>query len=606
MGEDSVFTKANQAKEEVNIAKAREKLELVLVTDATIEKHTNSQYNQDDFLNEMILNKILGAEIVDDIVIIEDYAFSIDRSVPKIGQYIGKKDELIFPELVVSKPVVAIDNKTANFTITAKEKENGITKIEILQEGHVIKSYEYDNEKSEINETYTAKQNGKYVVRVYAKYSISKIVEVEGIILLVDFKPNGDETYKKEHSTKIVSDKTNEKVISMKYQWTNTTVEPEEETFQDICESGDTITKNGLTGTYYLWILLRTESGKTSIWRSEKFNFDNAEPIATLTATPVSYSSFTLKVEAQDKESGIVKYEFYVDGEKKETKEIAEIKENNEQTLTVNNIAYGSHNCYVIVTDKLGHTTRKDIVAKTLLDTTAPTITSFTATKYSATGITLSATAKDTGTGIVKFEFYIDNVLKDTQTCSATTSSVTKSKVITGLSTGNHSCMVKVYDAKSNNNKNTKSGATKLYYWKKWSSDPVKEYKEKRSEPYKYSASSTNCYTCSSWSIDKSIGKIHHYSFSKAMVDFGTNVLIRTSASSEGYSLSERVSTGRMEYNSSYKAYEGMVCDVTVEEVISKYNKGSQYYGEISGTSSNLHPKNAGDATGYYEYIGIK
>ena len=138
------------------------------------------------------------------------------------------------------------------------------------------------------------------------------------------------------------------------------------------------------------------------------------------------------------------------------------------QELTVNNATYGSNSCYVIVTDSLGHTTRKDVTAKTLMDTTKPSITSFTATKYSETGITLSATAQDTGSGVVKFEFYVDDVKKDTQTCTATTSSVTKSKTITGLTTGSHTCKVIVYDAKNNSNYKTVSGTTKLYAWTKW------------------------------------------------------------------------------------------------------------------------------------------
>ncbi|MCI9246191.1 MAG: hypothetical protein HFJ30_03545 [Clostridia bacterium] len=48
------------------------------------------------------------------------------------------------------------------------------------------------------------------------------------------------------------------------------------------------------------------------------------------------------------------------------------------------------------------------------------------------------------------------------------------------------------------------------------------------------------------------------------------------------------------------------MCDLTVDMVITGYNKGSTYYGEISGTSSNLYPQNGGDDKGYYVYIGIK
>jgi len=167
---------------------------------------------------------------------------------------------------------------------------------------------------------------------------------------------------------------TEEKIKNMKYQWTNSVTEPADNTFTENCKDGDTITKNNVTGTYYLWILLETESGATAKRRSEAFNFDNE----------------------------------------------------------------------------------------------GPSITTFTTTKYSETGITLSATATDNKSGAVKFEFYVDNVLKGTETCSATTSNVTKSKTITGLSTGSHNCKVIVYDAKNNSSNKTVAGTTKLYTWEKW------------------------------------------------------------------------------------------------------------------------------------------
>ena len=73
----------------------------------------------------------------------------------------------------------------------------------------------------------------------------------------------------------------------------------------------------------------------------------------------------------------------------------------------------------------------------------------------------MSATAQDTGTGVIKFEFYVDNVLKGTQTCTATTSSVAKTFTATGLTTGSHTCKVIVYDAKNNSSTKTVTGTTK-------------------------------------------------------------------------------------------------------------------------------------------------
>ncbi len=101
-------------------------------------------------------------------------------------------------------------------------------------------------------------------------------------------------------------------------------------------------------------------------------------------------------------------------------------------------------------------------------DNEGPIITNFTAEKYSIDGITLSATAQDIKSGIVKFEFYVDNVKEGEQTFTSTTSSVTKSITITGLTTGHHTCKIIVYDKKHNNNYSEIQGTTKLYTWEKW------------------------------------------------------------------------------------------------------------------------------------------
>ncbi|MCI8272720.1 MAG: hypothetical protein HFJ55_01390 [Clostridia bacterium] len=380
IGENGVIYQARNAKENSREAEAREKLELTLLS-AYNEKVLNNEYNQNEFLNNMITTEIEKAEIKGDIAIVDGYAYELDRSVPKIGRYKGKYKDLIFPE-VDATVELAENAKTATITIKAKEKTKGINKIEIWQAGEKLEEFTYDNVKEEITQEYTAKQNGKYTIKAYADIMNSKTVEVEGILATVKFEPNGNNEWKKEHSTKVTIEEVEDKVINAKYQWTNSVIEPADETFTESFKSGDTITKNEITGTCYLWTMLEMKSGKKVKWRSEGFDFDNE----------------------------------------------------------------------------------------------GPNITEFTATKYSETGITLSATAQDIGFGTVKFEFYVDNVLKDTQTCSATTLNVTKSSTITGLTTGNHTCKVVVYDKEDNSSNKTITGTTKLYAWEKWNCVSLNRY----------------------------------------------------------------------------------------------------------------------------------
>ena len=363
-GKNGLIKNSYMAKEENEKASAREQLELVLA-DAFTEKYLNTKYNQDEFLDEFVKNKTQErGETLGDIAIYDGYAFELDRRVPQLGEYIGKKDELVFPEVKAISSNVE-NKKTATITITAKEATNGINKIEILQDGFIIKEYTYDNVKNEIAENYETNKNGKYYVKVYAKLTATATVNVEGLIIPITYTPNGDTTWKKEHSVTVNASEEVEKVKSIKYQWTQTTVEPAENTFTETCNNGDTITKNGITGKWYLWTLLETELGTKAIGKSEVFYFDNQGPEVTLTSTPVSETSFKLDATAKDEETGISKYEFYINDELKNTQEISNIS----ASFNASGVSTGNSNCYVIVTDSLGNKTKKTVTARTKMYT---------------------------------------------------------------------------------------------------------------------------------------------------------------------------------------------------------------------------------------------
>ena len=359
MGENSVFKQAQKSKLEYNIAKAREQLEVAL-GQAKIFKHTDKKYNQDDYLDELMKKEISNIKIADDIVIVDGYAFEIDRNEPKIGQYIGEEKDLVFPE-VTTNVTLATDSKTATIHITAKEEKNGISKIEIIQEGYVLETYECGNTKEEVIKDYIAKQNGIYIIKVYAGLTAREKATVDGLIASVKYSPNGNEEYKKEHQVKVSVAEDIEKVKSIKYQWLQTTAEPAESSFTTACANGETITGESYTGTYYLWTLIETESGKTNIGRSERFNFDNQGPVVTLESIPKSETSFTLNATAYDEQTQIVKYDFYVDDKLEKT-----IETNEEMSsFTVEGVSMGSKACYVIVKDEAGNETKQTVTAST-------------------------------------------------------------------------------------------------------------------------------------------------------------------------------------------------------------------------------------------------
>ncbi len=240
-GENGLVTSAKTAKEETEKERAREELGTVLA-DAFAEKIVNKEYNQNEFLDEFIKQRIEKVEILGDIVTVNGYSFEIDRSIPQIGRYLGKFEDLTFPT-ISTEVVLADDFKSANIAIKAKEEENGISKIEIIQAGEVIQTYTYDNVKEEITETYTVKSVGTYNVKVYSNTNMSQYVKVEGIVTTVNFTPNGSTEYKKEYSVQLSAEESMDKIKNIKYQWLQTVVEPSADSFQESCNNNDTIKK---------------------------------------------------------------------------------------------------------------------------------------------------------------------------------------------------------------------------------------------------------------------------------------------------------------------------------------------------------------------------
>lgn len=362
---EGILNQAQNASKQYKIAQARERLEITL-NNAQIDKAINKNYNENDYLDDFILKNTANTKIVGEIVIVDEYAFEIDRSIPKIEKYIGEESELIFPK-VTTNVKIEQDLKTATITINAKEEENGINKIEIIQNGYILKTYTYENKKEEIIENYVAKQNGIYKIKVYSKLNVIEKTEVQGLIMLAEYTPNGNEKYQKEHQVKVTVKEDTDKIKSIQYQWLQTTVEPEINSFTEKCDNGAILNKNGITGIWYLWTLVETQSGKSIVSRSEGFYFDNEKPDMQLTYSAISENSFQLIANATDEYSKIARYDFYINDTLEETITTAE----ETTTYEVNKEEMGETPCYVIVTDNAGNSSKQEIVARTMMHTWA-------------------------------------------------------------------------------------------------------------------------------------------------------------------------------------------------------------------------------------------
>lgn len=370
-GENGIFRQAEEGGLQYKIASAREKLDATL-SNAQMQKRINPKYNKTTFLDAFILEHTPNTKLLGDIVVTDGYAFNLDRETPKVGDYVGKESELVFPDLQLNKQV-AEDNRSATITITTIEKTNGISKIEIIQNGQVIKTYEdYNNKKEQIQEEYVTKQNGTYFVKVYSNLTVTEKIEVSGLVAAVVYTPNKGEEYRKSYSVKVEVPENGDEVKNIKYKWLQQVDEPEDTSiFTETVTNGGTIEENTLTGTWYLWTLLETESGKTNIGRSEGFNFDNQGPtVNTLTPNPETITSFTLTATAQDNETKIAKYDFYVNGNLEKTVPIEEGQNDQTATCTIEGNTLKNVACYVIATDILGNPSQqKTTTASTKLHT---------------------------------------------------------------------------------------------------------------------------------------------------------------------------------------------------------------------------------------------
>ena len=189
---------------------------------------------------------------------------------------------------------------------------------------------------------------------------------ITGNVPTIQYTPNESGTYRKSQSTKITVSEGAEEVKSIKYQWLTTTSTPSESSFTTTCTIEQTLSKNGVTGRWYLWTLLELESGEKYITRSGAFYLDNQGPTVTLTSTSVSTTSFTLNATASDSHVGTISsYKFYVNGTLKSTQTTS----SRTAKYTVTGATMGETNCYVIVTDSLGNETTRYATAKTQMYT---------------------------------------------------------------------------------------------------------------------------------------------------------------------------------------------------------------------------------------------
>lgn len=218
-------------------------------------------------------------------------------------------------------------------------------------------------------------------------------------------------------------------------------------TVTQLTEGSGTYTFTPATGQHFYYALI-TQANGLRLWSAPVWVDQGGTPPTDTTPPTVSASetgtSGTISLAATASDNvGVSRVEFYVDGVLVGTDTTAAYS----LSLNSTTLANGSHSLTAKAFDAAGNSATSTPVAftvsNTTADTTPPTV-SATETGTSGT-ITLAATASD-NVGVAKVEFYVDNVLKATDTTSPYSTTLDS----TTLANGSHTLTAKAYDAANN------------------------------------------------------------------------------------------------------------------------------------------------------------
>lgn len=185
----------------------------------------------------------------------------------------------------------------------------------------------------------------------------------------------------------------------------------------------------------------------SSAYGNASFVVDTTAPTTAITAPTAGAnvelgSTQTITATATDTDSDITKVEFYVDGTLKSTDTTSPYS----YAWPTTGVSVGSHSLTTKAYDTYNNTGNSTAVSVNVRDSTAPTvsITAPTAGSTLSGTVSVNATAADNtgGLGLSKVEFYVDNVLKSTDTASPYTYSW-DTKTATDAT---HSLTAKAYD----------------------------------------------------------------------------------------------------------------------------------------------------------------
>lgn len=156
--------------------------------------------------------------------------------------------------------------------------------------------------------------------------------------------------------------------------------------------------------------------------RGASYVIDNVKPTVSITAPTANATinrgtTTTINVSATDN-TAVSSVELYIDGVLRNTFAAAPYN----FSWNTTGITFGAHTIYAIAKDGFGNAQQSSTITVNVVDNAAPTV-SITAPAAGSTvkdivTVTANATDNTSGTGVTKVEFFVDNVLRATDTTS--------------------------------------------------------------------------------------------------------------------------------------------------------------------------------------------
>jgi hypothetical protein len=201
------------------------------------------------------------------------------------------------------------------------------------------------------------------------------------------------------------------------------------------------------TGDHFYYAKVTQDNGtllySAPVWVTQGSGGGDTTPPTVSATESGSSGTITFNATASDN-VGVVKVEFYVDGALKATDTTSPYS----STLDSTTLADGSHSLVAKAYDAANNIGTSSTVTFSVSNSTGgDTIPPSVSASESGTSgtITLSASATD-NVSVTKVEFYVDGVLKATDTVSPFSATLDS----TTLSNGSHSLVAKAYDAAGN------------------------------------------------------------------------------------------------------------------------------------------------------------